>query len=88
MSDTQNDSTALLNRLRAAAGLIPIIESGLADQKISHERASHMAIFCQWATQKIPDDPVALDLADTVSAGLQRLKTRLSPENEPGTPGG
>ena len=81
MSESQSDSTSLLNRLRAAAGLIPIIESGLADQKISHERASHMASFCEWATQKIPDDPVALDLAETVSAGLQRLHARLSSEN-------
>jgi hypothetical protein len=31
-----------LNRLRAAAALIPIIESGLADSKIAHDRAALM----------------------------------------------
>ncbi len=67
-----------INRLRAAAALIPIIESGLAGSKLSVERAACMASFCEWAVQNVPDDPEVAKLAETVGAGLRRIKMALS----------
>ena len=52
MSKQMRSSTPEFNRLRAAAALIPIIEAGLADSKLSVERAALMALFCEWAMQK------------------------------------
>lgn len=67
-----------INRLRAAAGLIPIIESGLADSKLSPERASLMASFCEWTTESTFNEPEAVKLAGKVKDGLERLKVALS----------
>ena len=67
-----------INRLRAAAALIPIIESGLADSKLSPERASLMAAFCEWTTDSTFDKPEAVKLATKVKDGLERLKAVLS----------
>lgn len=71
-------STPALNRLRAATALIPIIESGLADSRISVERAALMAAFCEWAAENPPDDPEAARLAGAVADGLQPIKLRLA----------
>ena len=71
-------STPALNRLRAATALIPIIESGLADSRISAERAALMAAFCEWATENPPEDAEAARLARSVADGLQRIKLRLA----------
>lgn len=70
--------TPEINRLRAAAALIPIIESGLADLKLSVERASLMASFCEWTTENPCDEPEAVKLATKVKDGLERLKVALS----------
>ena len=67
-----------INRLRAAAALIPIIESGLSDSKLSVERAALMAAFCEWTTENLPDDPELVKLAATVASGLKRVKAALS----------
>ena len=67
-------ATPELNRLRAAAGLIPIIEAGLADSRLSAERAALMASFCEWTTEKRSTDPEAIKLADSVDEGLKRIK--------------
>lgn len=67
-----------INRLRAAAALIPIIESGLADSKLSAERAAIMAAFCEWTTESDCDEPEAAKLATKVKDGLERLKAALS----------
>lgn len=72
-------STPEINRLRAAAALIPIIESGLLESKLSVERAALMASFCEWTTEKVPDDPEAVKLAETVGSGLKRIKMALLP---------
>ena len=64
-----------LNRLRAAAALIPLIESGLADSKLSAERAALLASFCEWAAEIEPNDPEERRLAALLGAGLQRLKS-------------
>ncbi len=71
-------STPEINRLRAAAALIPIIESGLLESKVSVERAASMASFCEWATENVPDDPDIVKLAQTVTNGLKRIKMALS----------
>lgn len=78
MSKPIPPSTPALNRLRAATALIPIIESGLADSRISVERAALMAAFCEWAAESPPDDPDAARLARAVADGLQRIKLRLA----------
>ena len=63
MSKQIPPATPELNRLRAAAGLIPIIESGLTDSKLSAERAALMASFCEWTTEKRSTDPEGLGAA-------------------------
>jgi hypothetical protein len=67
-----------LNRLRAAAALIPIIESGLAEAKWSAERVALMASFCEWAAELTPSEPEEIKLSESIRDGLQRLKSRLS----------
>ena len=67
-----------INRLRAAAALIPIIESGLLASKLSIERAAVMASFCEWTTENSLDDPDMVKLAETVGNGLKRIKMALS----------
>ena len=74
-------STPEINRLRAAAALIPIIESGLIDSKISTSRASLMASFCEWTTENISNDPHVIKLAQTVEIGLKRVKATLAATN-------
>ncbi|WP_407277565.1 hypothetical protein U5817_12935 [Aromatoleum evansii] len=74
------ESTPALNRLRAAAGLIPLIEDGLRQSKITGEKASLMAEFCSWAAQQATEGgpPEALRLADDIKSGLERLKALLA----------
>ena len=71
-------STPEINRLRAAAALIPIIESGLLESRLSVERAALMAPFCAWTVENVPDDPEVVKLAQTVTNGLKRIKMALS----------
>ncbi len=70
--------TPELNRLRAAAALIPIIETGLSRATLSIERAQLMAAFCEWSTVTISGDPEVLRLAQAVDSGLQRIRLRLA----------
>jgi len=78
MSQKIHPSTPEINRLRAAAALIPIIESGLLESRLSVERAALMASFCEWTTENVPDDPEVVKLAETVGNGLKRIKMALS----------
>ena len=78
MSNQIPPSTPQINSLRAAAALIPIIESGLLESKLSVERAALMASFCEWTTENVPGDPEAVKLPQTVGNGLQRIKMALS----------
>ena len=73
MSKQIPPATPELNRLRAAAGLIPIIEAGLTDSKLSAERAALMASFCEWTTEKRSTDPNVIKLAESVDEGLKRI---------------
>jgi hypothetical protein len=78
MSKQIPPATPELNRLRAAAGLIPIIEAGLTDSKLSAERAALMASFCEWTTEKRSTDPNVIKLAESVDEGLKRIKMALA----------
>lgn len=76
---TTNDETQRLIRLRAAAALLPQIEAGFADGKISREKAALSAEFCSWAVAETNlDCQESSDLARKIDDGLQRLKERLS----------
>lgn len=68
------------NRLRAAAALIPIIESGLEDGKLSEEKARQMLSFCEWAASSEATDLDEMELKGTIRDGLQRFNARLSKE--------
>lgn len=78
MSKTPTPSCPELNRLRAAAGLIPIIEAGLANGKLSIERAALMASFCEWAVAFETQDVEQNRLLVIVVNGLERLQVCLS----------
>jgi hypothetical protein len=67
-----------LNRLRAAAGLIPIIESGLADSSLTAERAAMMASFCEWTLDISLADVDSQKLIEGIRQGLERLKVLLA----------
>lgn len=69
--------TPQLNRLRAAAALIPIIQSGLANAKLSHERAAQMTQFVEWTTNCTPEDATEQALVEEVAMGLHNLKSTL-----------
>lgn len=72
-------SSPELNRLRAAAGLLPLIETALADDRIGREKAALMAEFCAWATtHDRQDDPEADRLAKVIADGLERVRTLLA----------
>lgn len=69
-------TTPELNRLRAAAGLIPIIESGLEEGKLSESRAEQMAAFCAWAAEVQVSTEEEQSLKNIVVQGLGRLQAR------------
>ena len=72
-------STPGINRLRAAAGLVPIIESGLARATLSAEKAALMSEFCLWAVTGLSDlNTEEKLLADEIKGGLERIQERLS----------
>lgn len=67
-----------LNRLRAAAGLIPVIESGLRDKKLNPEKASFMAEFCAWSLEHgLDETDESKLLADKIQQGLERIQIQL-----------
>jgi len=71
-----------LNRLRAAAGLIPLIEDGLTHSRIAGNKAESMVAFCQWATNHgITDSPEADRLTTSVKIGIERLQEYLNGKN-------
>ncbi len=66
--------TPEINRLRAAAALIPIIEAGLAESRITAKRAAVMASFCEGAVQGSFCEPAAVKLAESIRIGVLRIK--------------
>ena len=70
-------SSPTLSRLRAAAALIPMIQSGLADTKLSREQASSMTLFIKWAASTPAENPAEQKLLNEVIAGLSRLQDAL-----------
>ena len=82
MAKSIPNTTPQLNRLRAAAGLIPIIEDGLIQGTLSPERASIMAAFCVWAHDQSCEDMDTQSLAKTISDGLERIESRIAQRQE------
>ena len=77
MPKVPNPSPAI-NRLRAAAGLLPLIESGLATSKLARDRAAIMAEFCLWSVPSNATGDAEIDrLADEVKTGLARVTSML-----------
>ena len=77
MSTKMPRATPEINRLRAAAALIPLIESGLVASKISTERAAIMASFCEWTVENPVSDPDSIKLAEAIGDGLKRIKNTI-----------
>ena len=67
-------ASSKLNRLRAAAAPIPIIQSGFTDTKLSRERAVGMIAFIEWAASTPAENPVEQQLLNEVITGLSHLK--------------
>ncbi len=78
MTKSPPPATPERNRLRAAAALIPIIESGLNDGKLALERAAQMAHFCQWAMNSEATEQDDAALKEIIRSGLLRLDERLA----------
>lgn len=87
MSKTPSPATPELNRLRAAAGLIPIIETGLAEGKLTIERVALMASFCEWAVTFEMQDAEQKRLVGLVTEGLKRLQVRMNAQDDEWIPG-
>lgn len=75
---TSENTPQTINRLRAAAALVPVILAGLADSKISRERAAHMSAFVEWAASTTPGNEVEQKLVNEITNGLASLKTSLA----------
>ena len=75
----QIDGNKALNRLRAAAGLIPIIESGLAKAQMTPDRIENMCHFCVWALQAEPEgDLETTKLRGEIQEGVERIKAAVA----------
>ena len=70
-------SSQALSRLKAAAALIPMIRSGLADTKLSREQASSMTLFIEWAASSTPENDVEQQLVNELTVDLAGLKAAL-----------
>ena len=70
-------SSTTLSRLSAAAALIPMIQSGLADTKLSREQASSMTLFIEWAASITPENDVEQQLVKKLTVDLAGLKAAL-----------
>lgn len=82
MSKSIPDATPRLNRLRAAAGLIAIIEDGLVKGTLTRDRASVMAAFCAWAHDQPCEDADTQALTRTISDGLERIESMIAAQQE------
>ena len=70
-------SSQALSRLKAAAALIPMIRSGLADTKLSREQAASMTSYIEWAASSTPEDDVEQQLVNELTVDLAGLKAAL-----------
>jgi hypothetical protein len=85
--DHKSPTNKELNRLRAAAGLIPIIESGLTRSQLSTDRAALMCEFCAWALDHdTAGDKVSEKLVQEIREGLERIRSTLPQSPESVTP--
>lgn len=69
---------ARMLRCRSRFLLQPLIESCLADSKLTVERAAIIAAFCAWTMENVFDNPDVVKLAEVVASGLKRVKMALS----------
>ena len=70
-------SSTTLSRLRAAAALIPMIQSGLADTKLSRKQASSMTLFIEWAASSTPENDDEQQLVNELTVDLAGLTAAL-----------
>lgn len=71
-------STPALNRLRAAAGLVHLIEIDISHPHFSQERVVSMLAFCGAAIEhKLVGDPEAERLTGIVLHGIDRIQKQL-----------
>ncbi|TXH03132.1 MAG: hypothetical protein E6R05_03435 [Candidatus Moraniibacteriota bacterium] len=82
MAKSLPNATPQLNRLRAAAGLIPIIEDGLRKGTLTPDRASIMATFCAWAHDQSCEEADTQALAKSISDGLERIEAMIAEHQE------
>lgn len=78
MPKISNPSSPALSRLNAAAALIPVIQSGLADTKLSREQAASMTSFIEWAASSEAENAAEQKLLEDLTAGLESLKVALA----------
>lgn len=78
MPKISNPSSPALSRLNAAAALIPVIQSGLADTKLSREQAASMTSFIEWAASSEAENAAEQKLLEELTAGLESLKAALA----------
>ena len=78
MPKISNPSSPALSRLNAAAALIPVIQSGLADTKLSREQAASMTSIIEWAASSEVENAAEQKLLEDLTAGLERLKVALA----------
>lgn len=71
-------SSLTFSRLNAAAALIPVIQSDLADIKLSRERVVSMTSFIEWVASSKPENAAEQQWVDELRAGLASLKAALA----------
>ena len=54
-----------------------MIQSGLADKKLSREQASSMTLFIEWAASITPENDVEQQLVKKLTVDLAGLKAAL-----------
>jgi hypothetical protein len=54
-----------------------MIQSGLADTKLSREQASSMTLFIEWAASSTPENDVEQQLVNELTVDLAGLKAAL-----------
>jgi len=77
MATIKTTPSPTLSRLKAAAALLPFIQSGLADSKLSPDQAACMAAFVEWAANITPDSDFEQRLVDDLTASLSGLKAAI-----------
>jgi len=78
MNHQTNTTTLALNRLRAATGIIGIVETGLNADKLSRKNALKMIDFCKWVATQNATEKEEERLLTSLQQGLARIAEVLS----------